>query len=108
MRQLNLFDQKAEERKRDEALDELEEHRADLISRAAQIAREIATESGTVTSSAVLAVLRRECPQSMTGIDCRFMGAVFRRGRGWLRLGWSPEGSHSRPVSVWKLADESA
>ena len=29
MRQLNLFDQKAEERKRDEALDELEEHRAD-------------------------------------------------------------------------------
>ena len=108
MRQLDLFDEQSEERKRDEALDALEVSRADLISRAMQIAREIATESGTVTSSQVLAVLRREYPQAMAGIDCRFVGAVFRRGRGWLRLGWSPEGSHSRPVSVWKLADESA
>lgn len=112
-RQLNLFEQEqvnlfeqAHDKAKDAALNLLEEKRAELISCATQIAQEIARQQGTVTSPAVLARLQEEFPEAVAGVDRRFMGAVFRRNRGWTRVGWAAQGSHSRPVSVWKLTDE--
>ena len=104
-RQLNLFEQ-AQGEARDTALNLLEEKRAELISCAMQIAQEIAQQQGTVTSPAVLDRLQKEHPEAVAGVDRRCMGAVFRRSRGWTRVGWAAQGSHSRPVSVWKLTDE--
>jgi hypothetical protein len=105
VRQLNLFEQTQDEA-RDAALNLLEDKRAELIACAMQIAQEIAQQLGTVTSPAVLVRLQAECPEAVAGVDRRFMGAVFRRSRGWTRVGWAAQGSHSRPVSVWKLTDE--
>lgn len=90
--------------KRDEALDHLEVRRLYLINCADDIARKIAKEKGSVTSTEVLEILRDELDEEMLiGVDMRFMGAVFRSGKGWIRLGWEATGSHCRPVSRWKL-----
>lgn len=95
----------AQEVARDRQLDLLEEHRGDLVEEAREIAQRIASGRGTVTSAQVLSVMRStpRLARMMDGKDPRFMGAVFRAGKGWRRVGWSPVGSHKRPCAVWEL-----
>jgi hypothetical protein len=80
-------------------------YRAGLVEVARGIARRMATENGSVTSTQVLDALRADPDWSLrvAEVDARFMGLVFRSEREWKRVGWSPDGSHSRPVSVWEL-----
>lgn len=95
----------SEEVKRDAALDTLELSRAELIADAKVHAVRIATETGTVTSTQVLASMRASGHgDDLDRYDRRWMGAVFRRGTGWKRVGWSSTGSHCRPVAVWAVA----
>lgn len=75
--------------------------KADLILAAKTVAREIATANHTVTSTEVLATLRQR-GYDVDSVDKRFMGVVFRDG--FVRYGWTPTGSHKRPVTVWKRA----
>ena len=89
---------------RDHALSLLEQHRADLIQRGRQIALELCRRNGSVTSPEVLDQLRAEMPDKVDEVDPRFMGPVFS-GDGWERSGYVPQGSHARPVSVWKLKE---
>lgn len=92
--------------KRDEALRNLEDHRAWLIATARQIAVEIAQAQGTVTSPEVARVLQERWPGCLSGVDTRFLGAVFRTSQGdcpFTPVGWTNTGSHARPVRVWTL-----
>lgn len=102
--QAELFDLKVERRKRDAALDLLDKRRAELIARAHQIATYFCRENGTVTSPQVIAELKKEGAPGLDEVDPRFMGAVFRAGRGWRRIGYRAAGSHARPVSVWTFS----
>jgi hypothetical protein len=74
----------------------------DLIARASGYARTIALMQNSVTSTDVFNKLKEQGIDT-SGVDPRFMGAVFRQ-RGWKRVGYSPCGSHGRAVSVWTLA----
>lgn len=87
--------------KRDEALDLLARTRATLIEQAFRLAHGIASVSGTVTSTEVLAKMR-QLDLIPEGIDTRFMGPVFRR-KCWKPVGWEDSGSHCRPVRRWRL-----
>ena len=98
------FDPVAEAAARDAALDLLRRYRAGLIRRGREIALQIAAEKGEVTSTDVLCRLEDEDAPGLHEVDHRFMGAVFARG--WIRVGFTPQGSHCRPVSVWKLRSE--
>lgn len=100
--QLDLLVERARQRQaRDTALDRLETTRADLIKVADKLAREIARRTGQVTSVDVFREMRGLGYQ-LDGYDPRWMGAVFRAGKGWQRVGLRADGSHSRPVSVWR------
>jgi hypothetical protein len=97
MNQLSMFEATA----RDRALDLLEKHRGDLVAVARSVANRIAIRNGTVTSPEVLAEMRAiGLGDALDTVDRRFMGCVFRTG--WKRVGYSPEGSHKRPVAVWQ------
>lgn len=87
----------------DLAIDLLHEHRADQIAIAREIAEQMAAQFGTVTSSNVFAVMRMR-GDLREDLDPRWMGAVFS-GKRWERVGFVPNGSHRRPVSVWKLKE---
>jgi hypothetical protein len=96
------FNPTAERRKRDRALDLLEGSRGAIVEAAHSVALELCETTGRVTSPDVLAELKaRGFDELLEGVDPRFMGAVFRAGRGWRRLGFENKGSHARPVSVW-------
>ena len=74
-----------------------------LIDLAREVAVELATARGVVTSPEVLEELRRRGYGSVLDqVDTRFMGAVFR-GPEWVQEAWEGQGSHSRPVAVWRL-----
>lgn len=98
MSQLNLWD---ETKKRDAALDLLEERRESLVEYAKALAYKLYALNGEVSSPEILAVMKddSEIKEALTAADPRFMGAVFRKG--WKRLRWDATGSHRRPVSVW-------
>lgn len=88
-----------EEEKRDAALAVLSATRASIIKRARSIAIQIARAEGEVHSSQVIQILRDE-GFDPDRFDKRFMGVVFQRG--WERVGYRNEGSHARPISVWR------
>lgn len=90
-----------EEEKRDEVLETLERFRRNAIFAARKIAFDIEARNGRVTSTEVLRIMKAKHGPMIEGIDHRFMGAVFRRGQGWKRLGWETTGSHGRPVAIW-------
>ena len=93
---------KTEAEQRDVALALLEQHRATAIRLGRRAAEFIYAERGRVTSVEVLAHLRAQGHGPMIdGLDARWMGAVFRSGSGWRRVGWEPTGSHCRPVAIW-------
>jgi hypothetical protein len=90
-----------EEEKRDAVLDHLASLRADLVRLAREAALRLAHANGSVTSSDVLRELRATGHgPAIDSVDRRFMGVVFRDG--WERTGWVPDGSHSRPIAVWR------
>jgi len=94
---------KVEHKKRDEVLDALGQTRAALIRKAGEIALRIAHRKGNVTSVEVFDELKREgLGPMLTLYDPRWIGAVFRSGNGWRKQGYSTDGSHGRPVSVWE------
>lgn len=86
--------------KRDQALDALAEHRAELIRRATAIAIELEKIHGSVTSVMVFGRMRELGIDVDDSVDPRWMGVVFRRG--WRRVGIRNDGSHKRPVAVWE------
>lgn len=102
-KQLDLFARQKEEiKKRNVALDLLEETRAELIDCARKVALKIVNKNGSVTSTEVLIEMHDlGMTSKLDTVDKRFMGAVFRNG--WTRKGYENLGSHGRPVSVWML-----
>jgi len=90
---------------RDDALDALEAARAALVAEAHKIAVTLARQRGRVTSVEVWhAMLAYGYEEQLKGYDPRWMGCIFRAGKGWERDGWESTGSHKRPVAIWKLA----
>ena len=79
----------------------MERLRANAIFAAKQIAANIYDRKGRVTSVEVMREMGKTHPSLIADIDPRFMGAVFRRGLGWKRIGWETTGSHGRPVAIW-------
>lgn len=104
MSQLSL-DFEAQRKERDKALDSLEDHRAWLISAATAIAIKLAMENGEVASPQVIEAMLQdeEIAGRMAGVDRRFMGVVFRDPKRWVRVRFDNIGSHSQPISVWRL-----
>jgi hypothetical protein len=90
---------------RDAALELLNFHRGELIEAAFSVAVILAKANGTVTSTDVLRVLRREPEWALeiANKDPRFMGPVFRR-KCWVQEGWASTGSHRRRVPKWRYA----
>lgn len=88
---------------RDEALEALEVKRGAQVALATQLAVKIAKRKGSVTSTEVLEAMK-DAGADLAGIDKRFMGAVFKSGKGWVQIGVKPWGSHRRPIAVWRLA----
>ncbi|MDQ3170305.1 MAG: hypothetical protein M3Q55_09235 [Acidobacteriota bacterium] len=87
---------------RDRALDLLALARASLITEACKVALSIARSNGRVTSVEVVDAMKRlGFTASLAAHDRRWLGAVFRKGGGWRRLGYEPTGSHARPVAIW-------
>lgn len=105
-KQRSLFDLVEEREKRDRALRLHEEKRDALVSLAYCIAVKLAKQHGTVTAPQVFAELAQDprAVEMMAGKDPRWMGAVFRKGKGWRRVGWTEGGSHGRPVAIWERA----
>ncbi len=102
-REVNQISFDLETAARDAALDLLEEHRAPLIEIARAVAQELAIRHGRVTSPDVVQELRaRGYGDMIDAVDKRFMGAVFRSGNGWERIGFENLGSHRQPISVWR------
>jgi hypothetical protein len=94
----------SEVEKRDRQLTLLALTRPELIKAAKNVALDLVTEHGEVTSPDVVAYLRRlGWGPLLDSVDLRFMGVVFRKG--WRRVGWktgrASPGSHARPVAVW-------
>lgn len=90
---------------RDEALDALEAARAALVKEAHKIAVQLARQRGRITSVEVWhALIAYGYEDQLKGYDPRWLGCVFRSGKGWARVGWESTGSHKRPVAIWKLA----
>lgn len=90
---------------RDEALDALEAARAALVAEAHKIAVQLARQRGRVTSVEVWhAMIAYGYEDQLKGYDPRWMGCIFRAGKGWERAGWESTGSHKRPVAIWRLA----
>lgn len=94
--------QKFEREQLELAIGRLETSTAELIEAAHEVAVELSEVNGSVTSPHVLRAMRQtKHAGAVAAADRRFMGAVFRRP-GWRRVGYSSEGSHCRPVSVWQ------
>ena len=96
-----LFPVETEELALEEVLNQHEIRHYKLVELARITARRIAELRGTVTGPQVLKMLKNSKAEGIDDVDPRFLGAVFRNG--WIRVGFSPEGSHRRPVSVWRL-----
>lgn len=100
MEQLNLpnVDQR---QLRDEALDALEKHRAEMVATARLIAAALAHRDGSTCAPRVLKEMRARG----LNIEKRPMwaGCIFR-GAGWQKTGkFVHEGSHHRPAPLWEL-----
>lgn len=96
------FDPEKERVARDRALNLFERTRQELLAVARVIALEIFQVRGRVTAPEVFGLLKdRGFEEALGQVDPRFMGAVFREGSGWRRIGWENKGSHRRPVSIW-------
>ena len=97
---------KSETEKRDEGIDKVEVKYSDLVDAAKTVAMRIYTERGRVTSVEVVSDMEsdpRYAKRMMeTAQERRWLGAVFRKGTGWVRIGWESTGSHARPVAIWK------
>ncbi len=81
-----MKDMEAEARARDAALDLLEYRRANLITAGRFWAMELAKTRIYVTAPMVREAMER-AGYDLSGIDPRWMGAVFRAGSGWRRVG---------------------
>lgn len=92
-----------EEEKRDAALALLARTRQELIKAARISARRIYRYKGSVSSTDVFELMESNpyWAAKLAGVDRRFMGAVFGRSSGWVRVGWEMTGSHARPVAIW-------
>lgn len=105
MTQANLFDREAHAR--DVALDRIEWSRAKLVKHGRAVAVTLCARNGRVTSTEVMTEMMRQAKddaglaEELDGADPRWLGAVFRGGTGWRRIGWDHSGSHKRPVAVW-------
>lgn len=100
MEQLNLpnVDQR---QLRDEALDALEKHRAEMVAAGRSIAAELVRRDGTTCAPRVLKEMRARGYE----VEKRPMwaGCLFR-GAGWRKTGVVVhEGSHRRPAPLWEL-----
>jgi hypothetical protein len=94
---------KTEDSKRDAALDLLKKSRGSLIAAAKIQANTICRARGRVTSVEVAKAMKAAgYVGAMAKVDLRWMGAVFRGGSEWTRVGWEMTGSHSRPVTIWR------
>jgi hypothetical protein len=104
--QTTLFDD-PEGAARDLALDRIEWTRPRLVHRGRALALELCERYGRVTSVMVMEALKNQAAHDpglaaeIDGADPRWLGAVFRVGYGWVRVGWSRTGSHKRPVPIW-------
>lgn len=87
--------------KRDDALDMLAAHRARLVAIAKATALWLAERDGQITAPEALQQMRAQGVPGVDAVDPRFIGCIFRKGTGWQRMGWSPTGSHGRPVAIW-------
>ena len=97
------FDPVVEKKARDEALERLSRVRKHLVEKANEVAIRIALGRGTVTSTEVFdEMFHMGHADAMNMVDPRWMGAVFRKGRGWIKVGYATQGSHGRPIPVWK------
>ena len=92
---------------RDAALDRLETTRRNLIQIARNVADELCARHVQVTAPDVKRAMldRGLIDDDERQLDPRWMGAVFRAGQGWERVGWTPEGSHCRPVAIWRTKE---
>lgn len=99
-----------EESKRDDGIDRVSGKYADLVAAAIPIALRICAEKGRVTSVEVGAEMEADSryaarmawvPPGKKEPERRWLGAVFRRGNGWKRIGFESTGSHARPVAIW-------
>ena len=89
---------------RDRYLDLFEIHRATPVALGRATAHFLAMKNGSTTSPQVIAEMRRlGYGRMLDENDRRFMGAVFRGGKVWEKLGYSDSGSHRRPVPIWGL-----
>lgn len=94
-----MKDQEEEIARKEQALNTFEVTRKSLIQRGKEIANELYAKNGSVTSPQVVDRLEKENFPGINQVDRRFMGAVFRKG--WERVGFVAEGSHSQPISKW-------
>lgn len=101
--QASFFDKKKQTKLRDEALDNLEEHRTELIAIGRKIAIQMATLHGRTCGPQVMNEMRKRNVPGIDQVDPRFMGAIFRGGVGWKRVGYEPIGSHGGTVSIWEI-----
>jgi hypothetical protein len=92
-----------EKEKRNKAMERLKLHRRILIHGAKIAADILAREERFVTSTDVLKRMKT-VGYNFGQVDKRFMGVVFNEKAGWKRVGFTPKGSHHRPVSIWERA----
>ena len=99
-----------EEQKRDEGIDQVSGKYLDLVAAGFPIALQICAEKGRVTSVEVGAAMEADSRYATrmawvapgkTEPERRWLGAIFRRGNGWKRIGFESTGSHARPVAIW-------
>jgi hypothetical protein len=100
----------SEEQKRDEGIDQVSGKYSDLVAAGFPIALQICAEKGRVTSVEVGAAMETD-PRYATRMawvapgktepERRWLGAIFRKGNGWKRIGFESTGSHARPVAIW-------
>jgi hypothetical protein len=92
--------------KRDEGIDRVSSKYDDLVEAAKVVAMRIYTERGRVTSVEIVTEMESDPRYAermrSTAQERRWLGAVFRKGTGWVRVGWESKGSHARPVAIWQ------
>ena len=89
-------------KRRDLALDGLEDKYPDFLARARHVAVVIAEKEGEVTADDV-----RELLPIPANVHHNAMGSVFRESR-WKRIGWrksSQPQRHANRVGIWRLRD---
>lgn len=99
-------DKKSAAEKRDDGIDRVSSKYDDLVEAAKVVAMRIYTERGRVTSVEVVTEMESDPRYAErmreTTQERRWLGAVFRKGSGWVRIGWESKGSHARPVAIWR------